>query len=323
MSFSWRDELMSFLDLLKSAPSSPQAKINTVLASFNPKGSTINLFLEGRDDPSLISSNVRRIAAGKDIFISTIILGKKKDVLHAWKYFNQRFPSNSRLLFFVDKDHDDLLKCPAGTETDQNLFVTKHYSIENYLVSEEAVESFLVEICNIDSTSTAPTLICQEFKRFQESYRLIFLPWMAWIVAARRNGEMPESGNVPFSIFDVNEELSPALNWEPDMFTYLMNKCNVKQDVDALLLKQTMVELEALDTKSWLRGKQEMWCLIAFMAAIEQKIKNSDEVKNIKIRPQINAKNSIEILAPRLPCPDDLRLFLEAHLVPLSSEMTK
>ncbi|MEQ9358284.1 hypothetical protein [Coleofasciculus chthonoplastes] len=78
--------MSSFLDALKAAPKSSQAKLNIFLLSFQPQGQAIAIFLEGRDDPSLIRVNVQRFAEQKALSVETIILGNKKEVLNAYDY---------------------------------------------------------------------------------------------------------------------------------------------------------------------------------------------------------------------------------------------
>jgi hypothetical protein len=53
---------MTFLEKLRSAPDSPQAKINTFLAVFNPEGETVAAFVEGRDDPSFYRQHLEAAA---------------------------------------------------------------------------------------------------------------------------------------------------------------------------------------------------------------------------------------------------------------------
>lgn len=171
--------MSSFLDSLKAASQSSVVKRNNFLASFDPNGNEIGIFLEGRDDPSLIRVHSEREAKSKGLSIVVRVLGNKKDVIETWKYFETRFPNNPRLCFFVDKDHDDFLGQVEGITTQGSLFVTKHYSIENYLVTKESIKAVLNDIWGIDS----PTVIeaaCKDFEKFQQAYRPIFLPMMAW-----------------------------------------------------------------------------------------------------------------------------------------------
>lgn len=305
--------MQSFLDALKTAPESSRAKVNIFLTSFNPNARKIGIFLEGRDDPSLIRVNVRKIADETNLPITTTVLGRKKDVIEAWKYLEQRFPCNPRLLFFVDKDHDDLINVSEGHITQNNLFVTKSYSIENYLVSADAIEVILTDIWNIDSSS-AIEIARHNFSEFQQSYRSAFLPWMAWMIVARRSGKELRNNNISSSILKLNDRYEPILNWEPDMSTHLTQKCNIIASPDAVDIASTESELEKLPTKCWLRGKQELWCLLAFINKLEQDIKDDKSVKSVKTRSQINISNAIELLAPRLPCPKDLEGFLRTHL---------
>jgi|GEM_PF-1745025 len=304
----------SFLDALKSAPQSSRAKINLFLTSFNPNARKIYIFLEGRDDPSFIRVHVSRVAGEANLAITTTVLGRKKDVLDAWKYLETRFPRNPRLMFFVDKDHDDLVGKTEGTKTQQSLFVTSYYSIENFLVSEDAVAVVLTDIWGLDSSSGAIEVACQNFNKFQQAYRNIFLPWMAWIVATRRLGEKPQNENIGFSTLSVAVNYELVLNWNPDVSTHLARECKVDNPPDAAAITLAKNELETLPTKVWLRGKQELWCLLIFLSQLEQEIKDDGSLKRIKIRSQINLGNAVEILAPRLACPKELNEYLKARL---------
>jgi hypothetical protein len=302
----------SFLDALKAAPTSSRAKLNIFLLSFQPQGQAIAIFLEGRDDPSLIRVNVQRFAEPKALSVEMTILGNKKEVLNAYDYLGKRFPNNPRIMFFVDKDHDDLIGETRGTKTQQSLFVTEHYSIENYLVSEPAIAAILTDLWGLDSSSEAIAIACQKFHQFQRDYRQVFLPWMAWLLATRRLGQKPNTNNIKVSILKVDINYQIMFNWKPDILTHLGRVCNVNIQPDPTTIDSTIRELEALPTKVWLRGKQELWCLIKFLNRLEEEVKTG-KVK-LKIRSPIDINNIVELLAPRLPCPSDLRDYLANRL---------
>ena len=303
----------SFLDTLKAAQNSPQVKINVILTSFKPNERKIYIFLEGRDDPSFFRVHVTRIADSLNLEVTTTILGKKKDVLNAWNFFEGKYPNNPRLIFFVDKDHDDLTG-NAGSATEKGLFVTSCYSIENFLVSANTVKLILIDNWGLDSFSRAIESTCERFERFQNEYRSVFLPWMAWLVAVRRLGGHPLNNNVLRKIFTLSSNYEPILNWQPDMSTYLSSKCNISSPPDTESINLAIQELQVLPTKVWLRGKQELWCLLAFIQQLEEDVKNNPEIKGIKIRTQINTGNAIESIAPRIPCPKELSDYLSQRL---------
>jgi hypothetical protein len=304
----------SFLDTLKDAPKSSRAKVNVFLTSFNPKGKSIGIFLEGRDDPSFFRVHVRKKAEEANLAVTTTFLKGKKDVLEAWQYLEKRYPDNPRLMFFVDKDHDDLISATKGTTTQGSLFVTTHYSIENFLVSEDAMAVILTDIWGLDSSSGAIEAVCRDFSKFQQAYRIVFLPWMAWLLAARRSGAEVQTNNIGSSIFTVNANYEPILNWNPNMSTHLVRDCKVKTPPDVAAIDLATSELQTLPTKVWLRGKQELWCLLAFLDTLEKEVKNDTNLKNLTIRSRINAANAVELLAPRLPCPTDLNDYLTTRL---------
>lgn len=304
----------SFLDTLKDAPKSSRAKVNVFLTSFNPREKSIGIFMEGRDDPSFFRVHVTKKAEKANLTVRPTFLKGKKDVLEAWRYLEERFPDNPKLMFFVDKDHDDLISATEGRITQGSLFVTTHYSIENFLVSEEAMAVILTDLWGLDSSSGAIEAVCQDFRKFQQAYRIVFLPWMAWLLAARRAGARAQNNNISFSILTVNANYDPILNWNPDMLTHLVRDCKVETPPDEAAIALATSELQTLPTKVWLRGKQELWCLLVFLDKLEQEVKDDENLKNLNIRSRINSANAVELLAPRLPCPKDLNDYLTARL---------
>ena len=311
--------MSAFLDALKAAPNTSRAKVNEFLASFNPRTRKIGIFVEGRDDPSFIRVHVARIANSLNLEVTTIVLGNKKEVLSAWEFLEERFPNNPKLMFFVDKDHDDLVG-NTGSVTQQGLFVTSYYSIESFLVCTNTVKIVLTDFWGLDSSNGAIEVACKSFEKFQQAYRDVFLPWMAWILVINRtDGDVVNnSNNIPFTILTLNSNYEPILRWEPDMFTYLSNICKVEVPPNTADIDLAIKELELLPTKIWLRGKQELWCLIVFLKKLEEQITDNLDLKSanksIKIRTKIEVSNAAEILSPRIPCPKELNDFVSNRL---------
>ena len=223
--------MSAFLNALKAAPKTSRVKVNVFLASFTLSTQKINIFLEGRDDPSFIRVHVTKIAADLNLQVITTVLGTKKEVLSAYQYLGKRFPDNPRLMFFVDKDHDDLIG-NKGAITERGLFVTPYYSIENFLVSTHTIEVVLTDLWGLDSSSGAIEAACKSFEKFQQAYRSVFLPWMGWLLATRRLRGNAQNENVPFSILTINNDYDLTLNWTPDIFSYLSEKYKVTASPD-------------------------------------------------------------------------------------------
>lgn len=301
--------MSSFLQALSAASKSSEVKRNNFLASFDPNGNTIGIFLEGRDDPSLIRVHAEQLARSKNLSVKMMVLGNKKEVIDNWKYFEARFPDNPRLCFFVDKDHDNLLGETEGIITQGSLFVTKCYSIENYLVKTETIKAVLSDLWGIDSPEIIQAA-CNDFQKFQQAYHSVFLPLMTWWLAAQRAKQKVNKNNLKFSILEVDSDFNLTLNWNPDidMNKHLIRQCNVSNPPDQTAINLATQELQSLPTKTWLRGKQEIWCLVAFLNRLEQNAKNKGF--NLKIRSKIVCANAVELLAPRIACPQDLLNYL-------------
>ena len=133
---------------------------------------------------------------------------------------------------------------------------------------------------------------------------------IGWWLAAQRAKLKVNKNNLKFSILEVDSNLNLTLNWHPDidMNEHLIRQCNVSNSPDQTAINLATQELQSLPTKTWLRGKQEIWCLVAFLNRLEQNAKN-DGCKP-KIRSKIGCANAVELLAPRIPCPQDLLSYL-------------
>jgi hypothetical protein len=308
--------MTSFLEELKQSKQTPEAKRNQILTSYTSNNSEIFILLEGRDDPSFIRNNVERIATEKfKLKVQTFLMGTKKAVIDAWIFFQERFPNAPRIMFFVDKDHDDFLENSLPHKTNENLFVTQYYSIENYLVSEQTLKLILIDFFGIDSGNSALQTLTMKFTKYQESYTRELLDWMAWVIVCRQRREPCQNSNFKYSNFSrlasIQSDYEFRITWNSCMETFLARQCNVNNPPELEEVSLIKSSIENSNPKTWLRGKQEIWCLILFLEKIKDEINRSENFRSYKPRSQICVENFVEIVAPRVPCPDDLYSFVQ------------
>jgi hypothetical protein len=111
------------------------------LSSYINNERRVYSFCEGIGDFTFYRPKIRAIFVHYDITIFNC--EGKSNVYKLLEEVVEKEYDSSRTLFFVDKDFDDILEIPI-IERD-NLFTTKFYSIENYMVNDEILEIVLQE----------------------------------------------------------------------------------------------------------------------------------------------------------------------------------
>src|SRR5579859_6672520 len=98
---------MSFASLLRESRSSPAALLHKFLNNYDPNQPGVYAFVEGDPDRSFFRAHIERhLADGKRLYVYNCE-GKRK-VFDAYVKITERHPRCRNVLFFTDKDVDDL-----------------------------------------------------------------------------------------------------------------------------------------------------------------------------------------------------------------------
>lgn len=305
---------MSFLQNLLDAAASEQAQFNIFLTEYGPNATHVFAFVEGRDDSSFYR---RHIDSRKPGFLSTRFyrMGNKKGVLEAFAGFTTRYREDSRVLFFVDRDHSDfceeLPKCPVAP----TLYVTDCYSVENFLATEEGVRNAASDLFAFDESQTE--VLAAEFNQVFAAFEVAMRPLMAWCIAVRRQFSIrekdkgPQLDNIELRDFvQFSADSRPSLKHTPDtsLWTLLSKKANVADvvpsDAEVLLVVAELVDSPA---RLWLRGKAAAWLVVRWLSKIAEGLQ-------IKVRTSLSLGNFVEVLGPRVDTPATLDEFLMEHM---------
>jgi len=311
---------MGFLEDLKDAANPADAYLAFIKA-YPSKENKIHAFFEGEDDFSFYPQFIKAVLEN-DYPIEKYDCGGKAKVYELYSKVMSRVNEKIQVLFFVDKDHSDLIK--ENYITSDKIYVTNYYSIENFLVTESILYSVCEEIYHIKNSDPRLELIIEKFRKELNKYYLLILPIIAWIVYTRRTGKKVNLNNVDLKkIFYFNDDLE-IVRKSPEKYNsrleYLDISCNVSTPKavwrDILSVAR---ELSLLQPKVHLRGKFELWFLVEFLTKLKT-CKDSSGKSLFKASTQINMGNAVEILGPRASCPASLNSFLIFNLV---SERTK
>lgn len=306
---------MEFLKYLKSAAKSNTSVRTKFLQQYNENDNAIHVFYEGNDDPSFYSNYFEQ---KKKVKIFYYQAENKKGIYEIHSKINWTAYKKNRSLFFADKDFSDILMEKYVNDT--NIFVTKYYSIENYLVCKPIFNRILRDILHIDDEK----FIKSCYKLFEKNLKLFTIqvqPIIAWIIYHRSINSSLQLNNFKISdIFYFDENLNIIRNRTCKGYSvqgYLLYKTKLTHTNQCWkgILKYYREIQKIHPHKSYLRGKYEIWFMVAYINKLVEIInsKKSKGEPKIKMQFNLNAENAIELLGPRLKKPADLAKFLNAN----------
>lgn len=314
---------MSFLEKLKNAANSPLSSYIRFLQQYKKDDKSLHLFYEGDDDPSFYTKCITDLI-GDEYRLFFYNCKNKGGVYSNHSKIDWRTFKKARAIFFVDKDHSDILGVKYVKSV--NIFVTKYYSIENYLVTEYILERILRELIAIDREPLINELK-KKFRIQHKRYSNFMLLITSWIIHHRQLKSSLNLNNINLNhLFCFDENLEVQRITKPlskKVLAYLDEKAKVKTAQNSwktiLSIYRRLVVIR--DHKIHLRGKFEVWFLIAFVNAFLNQI-NSEKKKGeqkYKLKVQITVSNAIAVLGYRIPIPNDLEQFFKT----LFSELQK
>lgn len=304
-------------DLARDSPSPIQHEF---LSRFKRHERAIYAFVEGPEDPSYYRNPIR-YSLPETWVVRFIICGNKDKVLGAHCSMDWgRFPVHG-VLFFVDKDLDDLLMIEVKKA--ENLYVTPDYSIENQLVGRSMCECLLRDLLGFSAVpedEMEPVL--EKFDRSLVEFHSQMLEVMAVILACRRMNVRGELDGLEMKdLFQISEEGNVVLSnsWNPDCSRaeFVKEQCSfLSAKLDDSMLEDTCRELERCPyPKRYIRGKYELWFLIAFVKVVHANAtKHVPSLSRVpKAHDSLGFKNAMRVLGPRGSAPECLRSFLDRN----------
>jgi hypothetical protein len=301
---------MNLIKSLRHARESPGVALQEFLSKYNPGERRVHVFVEGQEDKVFYRVNFERfVPAGYKVFAYGC--GNKDGVYAVYSGIRQRSLSRKDVYWCVDKDLSEFIN--EHQENDAALFVTDSYSIENYFVTATVVEYVIATFCRARGVAIDDKAILEAFENGLLLFYNKLLGIMSWIICARRDGHRPNLRNVNVGeLCEVTDALS--LQSKHHRADYLQRAasftpCSWRQ------IRNTAQELRTLDPKCYVRGKFELWFLVAFLkrlrVALDEAAKR--EGGSVLWAPAIEASNAIAVLAPVVATPTALRCFLVRH----------
>jgi hypothetical protein len=304
---------MELIDYVRNAAKSDINDYAEFLRTYISSEKSIHIFYEGYEDPAFYTSAITECGYSKIKLYYHRATNKsniyKYHKLIDWELYNQ-----NKVLFFTDKDFSDILN--ENYIEANNIYVTKYYSIENYVVSEEIIERILVNFCRVNNND----LIEKSQKLFTDTYKIFFeciLPILSWIVYHKRNGGLTQLNNIDLdNLLYINNDLK--LNSKSSTITerrikYLDRVCQVETTSGSWkeIIKISR-ELKLYEPKEVIRGKFDIWFLIKFIRKLIVLI-DSNSIQTVSLRGDLSIRSALVILSPYVSKPACLKDFIHNH----------
>lgn len=293
---------------------------SVVLIKYNQKRSMrekdIFLAVEGGEDISFYDTVINRIPLQEVLPYYFFVCDGKDRVLELYDVLKNNIESSSAMVaFIVDHDFDGL----KGRDPHEMLYVTKAYSIENYLVSRTVVEKILnAELkCHNSDDDISAGLAC--FDRFCENYQNSFYLINKSIYISRTSNS-----------FKVNTQKSIENNVKLDLRHLDFNINDAQSCRDFLTAEIATGDLKSLlDSKnddfdrldpifSW-RGKYVFHSFIRFLKLLVEDRGRRKDREVFSTRAGVNFspdEGSIRLLASVIDIPKCMKEFFETILGP-------
>jgi hypothetical protein len=306
---------MSFADQLRAARSSPTSILHKFLSSYNPSGvGRIHAFVEGEPDQAFYRSQIERHCR----VLPEVILYNcegKKNVFAAHNDVISRFPDCKTVLFFVDRDLDDLVG--VAWPCAPRIFVTEWYSVEHYVVSGESVLAYFQEFCKVRGAEIDLAKLSEQFQvQLLVFYRLI-LPVMAWVIAAKRTGLKPVVQNISMAdLVSLDSECATRRRF-CQRLSLLNNVTGLNgETVTWKDVRSAVRDIKNVDPRQFVRGKFAGWLFIAFLNKASALLSSivREAGGSMSTRVQIQESNFIQLLSPKIQPSLPLKKFLALHL---------
>src|SRR5690606_23160257 len=173
---------MDLLQILDESINRPESSYIKFLTQYSSNNQIKFCFVEGHEDILFYSQFLEKYITEENL--KFINCNGKKNVINNYEALNWHFYDKKRALFFIDKDFDEYTMTKKTMDT--NIYITDHYSIENYLTDENVLKKFIIHHCQIDDEIIINSLV-EKFKQTYNKYKNYLRKISSWMIYCRIN----------------------------------------------------------------------------------------------------------------------------------------
>lgn len=301
---------MDFFTELRASRTSPATVYHSYM--LNMHDCAVQMFIEGRDEPFYRYAIARLDPSRK---INPYRCGNKQGVYDILEKLTRLGKITSDCVFFVDKDHSDILK--EVLPQNERLYATDNYSIENYLITDEMFCCWYQDFVRLNNIQFNISILERKFNEEYKRFVRFVRPLAAWVIAARRKSLRVNTANICLENV-VDFSMDGSMERQRARMDHIEKATGVSPG--AVSWREVRSEIGVLrsigDHKIWLRGHWDAWFFVWFSLRLIDILKGSaKEVgASVSVKTVIHEGNFLEVLGPRARFPQPLLDFLEDRL---------
>lgn len=309
----------SMIEVHKQSLKSHIPIYHNFLQKFRKNEKEVYGFVEGNDDPNFYKNMILAILP-EDWNVVLFPSKNRDNVINLESEISLKHYPINRICYFIDRDLSDFLsdKIPCKS----NIFITKDYSIENYIVNFQTFLRIVEEIFNYtDMTVEQKSKLESKFNDKLFKFSEIMSWWMAQILIWLRDEKKLNLSNLKLEkIFSFQRgELCfrTGITGEYEYVKILAEELKIDcNDLEAIKIARAEL-LKDNEVNKIIRGKFLLWFLVAYLMCFKENPETiaSDISKQNKINQEIGHKNAIVNIAPRSRTPQVLKDFIENNYI--------
>ncbi|MBD8083866.1 DUF4435 domain-containing protein [Chryseobacterium caseinilyticum] len=327
----------------------PKARYFILKQIYTSSAKDVHVFTEDDDDYEFYRTSITRIYT--DYNHHKYLMKGKSNLLEVYQLIDWTRYSKSKLLFFADKDYDDIIGVKMTLEP--NLFYTKYYSIENYLVTEEVFLIILDRFYVNDISKELQNKLLDLYRNSYEKF-IIKLRTVTWFILIDRLlskkavlEELKLQHLIYFEMMQfcekklVTKEMYERIMRSDDSLRklqirdatlkeILVNKCGaVKSEYHFENIMRTRdLIMRISNHKFFLRGKYDLWFLIEILKTVDKTIENIFTTEGIERSQEnpiprkkldITTLNIFDLVCSKMTQPADILNFLTTNYTALNA----
>ena len=262
------------------------------------------LVVEGEEDSNLYTDAFHKVVEG--VCVRVIICDGKGGVLGLRDFADANFSEETHLMFFIDRDHDDLVDLTHG---DERTYVTDYYSIEWDACTEHVLFSLIAKHYALSVGDPIWDVVRVNFRASMGAWLEHTKPIMQAVVVARRHGEVLDLEQL--SLSDICRFNAGAMERTSSSLEVLLTKAGCENYPSGEELADINAELGDCEVKKYVRGKLVVQFFCEFFRRLGEICGHPRKIdgRDLGTGVQIGKKNYFQFILGDWTVPDTLRTF--------------
>lgn len=294
-----------FLAILEAAALESGSIIHEYNLARDQDSEGIFAFFEGDEDKMFFIPHVRQRSGGKIIY--SYICDGKDGVIDVMK---ELACEATRRIYFIDRDYDDFFN--EKNSCGDGAFVTKWYSVENYLATAETIDIIWDDFITLPKDGRYRAFVA-DFTGKMDALKRTLLPITSWILASREAGDKLYLSRLKIDkLINVDGKCTPS---RKKSALGELKRCAVDSG-GVRNLNRWRNRISGRNFLEWARGKFVIWFLQTYLCSRIDAIRSSipKGARTCCAPVGIMQKKLFETLGARLSCPAELDQYLQKAL---------